>query len=137
MKKKIHPIWYLVIGIVLLVVPIAVYLAFLIPAMKEEYIVLMASGGAIGGTGMLGTQLISEKTKTGAIFKTASKSFTLLVVVTLVQEFVNQLLGLAAVAIVSFILFLIFRSKYKDERRKREDGELAEKVAKSIVEVTK
>lgn len=137
MKKKMNPIWYLVIGIVLLIVPVAVYLGFLIPMMKEEYIALMASGGAMGGAGMLGSQLITEKTKMGSIFKTATKSFTLLVVVTLVQEFINQLLGLAAVAIISFILFLIFKGLYKDGRRKREDAELAGKVAESIVKAVK
>ena len=61
MKK--HPNWYLVIAIAVLVVPTAVYLAFLIPKLTEEYNVLMASGGVIGGAGYYGAQKIPEKIK--------------------------------------------------------------------------
>lgn len=134
---KEHPILYLILGLILFIVPIAIYLGFLIPAMKDEYIALMASGGALGGAGMLGSTFISDKTRTGSIFKTASKSFTLLVVVTLVQEFLNQLLGLAAVGIVGMILFLILKGKYKDAKRRKEDTELATKVAGSVAQAIK
>lgn len=136
-KKGMNPIWWLIIGIAILIIPSGIYLGFLIPAMKDEYIVLMASGGAIGGAGMFGTQMIPEKVKYGALFKTASKSFTMLVVITLVQEFIYQLLGLAAVLIVSYIIFMIMRGLYKDGKQKRQNLLLAKEVARSIAETSK
>lgn len=136
-KYKLKPIWYLIIGIIFLVVPTAVYLGFLIPSMKEEYIILMSSGGVLGGVGMLGTSMIPEQTKFGIIYKTASKSFTLLVVVTLVQEFIMQIIGLVAVFILSYIVFLIFKEVWKNARRAKENAELAEEVARSINDIAK
>lgn len=129
-KRKISPVWFLVIAIALLIIPAAVYLAFLIPRLKDEYIVLISSGGVIGGAGLFGASMIPEKTKMGALFKTASKSFTLLVVITLVQDFIKQLIGLAAVLTVSYILFIIFKELWKNARRKRENTELAEEIAR-------
>lgn len=136
-KKSNRYIWYLIIGIILLIVPTAVYLGFLIPAMKDEYIVLMSSAGAIGGSGMLGTHMIPEKTKYGFLFKTASKSFTLLVVITLVQSFIKELIGLAVVMILSYIVFIIMRGLYKDGKQRKQSAELAEEVARSVVEASK
>lgn len=137
MKKKMNPVWYLVIGIAVLIIPSAIYLGFLIPKMSERYIILLSSGGAIGGAGAAGVAMISDKMKYGFLLKTASKSFTLLVVITLVQEFINQLIGLAIVAIVSFIIFLVMKGKWKDGKRRKENGELAEEVARSITQTAK
>ena len=128
MKKTINPVWFLVIGIIVLIVPTAIYLGFLIPEMKEEYIILMTSGGAIGGAGLFGTSMIPDRTKYGVLFKTASKSFTLLVVITLVQDFIQELIGLAAVMIVSYIVFLIMRGLWRDGRQARQTVQLAKEL---------
>lgn len=131
-KKKMKPVGFLIIAIILLIVPTAIYVGFLIPKLKEEYAILMASGGVIGGGGMFGASMIPDKTKWGALFKTASKSFTLLVVVTLVRDFMTQLIGLAAVFTVSYILFLIFKELWKDARRAKQDTHLAEEIARNL-----
>lgn len=136
MEKKIHPVWFLVIGIILLIAPTAIYLGFLIPAMKEEYIILMSSGGAIGGAGLFGTSMIPEKARYGVLFKTASKSFTLLVVITLVQEFIKELIGLAAVMVVSYIIFLIMRGLYRDGKQARANTKLAKEVARGTLKAS-
>ena len=136
-KKKMNPIWFLVIGIFFLIVPAAIYLGFLIPQMSEEYSVLMASGGAVGGAGLFGTEMISEKVKYGALFKTASKSFTLLVVLTLVQDFMNQILGLIAVLIVSYIIFVIMKGLWRDGKQRKQNKQLAADIAQSIASSTK
>ena len=130
-KKKMHPAWWLVIGICFLVIPGTVYLFFLVPQLKEEYLILMSSGGVVGGAGMFGTAMIPERIKFGALFRTASKSFTLLVVVTLVREFISQIIGFAAVVMVSSILFLIFKELWKSGRRAKENVQLAEEIARS------
>lgn len=130
--KKIKPVWYLVIGIAFLLIPTAIYLGFLIPKMEEEYIILMSSGGCIGGAGMFGTSMIPDKTKYGALYKTASKSFTALVVIALVQKFVGQLIGLLAVFTASYIIFRIFKELWKNGKRAQENRELAEEVARSV-----
>lgn len=135
-KKKMNPIWFLIIGIIILIVPSAVYLGFLIPAMKNEYMILMASGGAVGGAGMFGTAMIPDKVKYGALFKTASKSFTMLVVITLVQSFIKELIGLAVVFIVCYIIYRVFKELWKDGKRKREEQRLAESVAQSVIKAT-
>ena len=135
-KRKIKPIWYLIIGIAFLIIPTAIYLGFLIPRMQEEYIILMSSGGVIGSAGMFGTAMIPDKTKYGTLYKTASKSFTLLVVITLVQEFIKQLIGLAAVIVVSYIIFVVFKELWKHGRRAQENRELAKEVAESVINPT-
>lgn len=136
-KRKMHPVWFLIIAIIFLIVPGVIYLAFLVPRLKNEYIILMTSGGVIGGGGMFGASLIPDKTRWGALFKTASRSFTLLVVVTLVREFIGQLLGLAVVLIVSYILFIIFRELWRNGKRARENADLAGEIARNIAENTK
>lgn len=135
-KKGINPIWFLILGIAILVIPTVTYLCFLIPKMTDEYIVLMSSGGVIAGGGMFGASMIPDKTKFGALYKTASKSFTLLVVITLVKDFVKPLIGLAAVFIVSFIIFKIMMELWKDGKHKRENQELAAEVARSVTQAT-
>lgn len=134
--KRMNPRWYLVIGIAVLIIPTAIYLGFLIPQMKEEYIILLSSGGVVGSAGMFGTGMIPDKTKYGALYKTASKSFTLLVVITLVREFISQLIGLAAVFVVSYIIFLILKERWKNGKRLKENSELAEEVARVVIETS-
>ena len=136
-KKPFNPIWYMVIAFVILIVPAAVYIGFLIPQMKEEYIILMSSGGAIGGAGMFGASMIPEKVKYGGLFKTAARSFTLLVVTTLIKDFMSQILGLIAVIIVCVLIFMFLRGVYKDAKQNRANKQLAEEIARGITESTK
>ena len=136
-KKEMNPVWFLVIGIVVLIVPTAVYLGFLIPQLKEEYIILMSSGGVIAGGGMYGAEMIPEKVKYSSLYKTSARSFTLLTVITLVQDFIPQLIGLAIVLVVSYIIFMMMRSLYKDGKQARADKRLAKEVARGITEAVK
>ena len=133
MKK--NPIWFLIIGIIILIVPTVVYLIFLIPQMKEEYIVLMSSGGAITGSGLSAANLIPEKMKSSKLLKLSAKSFTLLTALTLVQEFLMQIIGLIAVFIISFIIFSIFKGAYINARRRKENTELAKEVARTVTKI--
>lgn len=137
MKKTMNPVWYLVIGITLLIVPTAIYLGFLIPKMTAEYNVLMASGGAIGSAGLFGANMIPETAKFGTLYKTASKSMTLLVVITLVQNFIGRLIGLAVVVVVSYILFLIFKGLWKDGRQRKQNADIAKEIARGITQTAK
>lgn len=136
-KKGMNPIWWLIMGICFLIIPTAIYLGFLIPQMKEEYIVLMSSGGAIGSAGLFGANMIPEKAKFGTLYKTASKAMTLLVVITLIQDFIGQLLGLAAVFIVSYIIFIIMRGLWKDGKQARANLLLAKEVSRGTAEALK
>ena len=58
---KNHPVFYLIIGVFVLIVPTTIYLCFLVPKLSEAYNVLMASAGVIGGAGMYGASKIPEK----------------------------------------------------------------------------
>ena len=135
MKK--HPILYLIIGIIILIVPTAIYLCFLIPAMSETYNVLMASGGVIGGAGFYGASRIPKEIKYSGLFKLAANSFTILTIITLVQEFALQLIGLVAVFIISFIAFIILKGAWKNGRQRLKDEHLATEVARNIVKTIK
>lgn len=135
MKK--HPIWYLIIGIIILIVPTAIYLVFLIPAMSETYNVLMASGGIIGGAGFYGASRIPNEIKYSFLFKLSANSFTTLVVITVVHKFAIQLVGLVAVFIVSFIIFTILKGAWKDGRQRLRDERLATEVARNVAKTLK
>lgn len=135
MKK--HPIWYLIIGIFILVVPTVIYLCILVPQLSEEYNTLMASGGIIGGAGFYGTFKIPEKVKYSGLFKTASTTFTILIVTLLVEKFIIKLIGLVAVFVVCFITYKILKEVWKNARRRKEKSEFANEVARSIVENSK
>lgn len=135
MKK--HPIWYLIIGIVILIVPTAIYLVFLIPSLSAEYNVLMASGGVIGGAGFYGTSRIPSEVKYSGLFKLASTSFTIFTIITLVQEFIMELIGLAVTFVVSFIIFKILKGAWKNGRERLKNERLAEEVARNVIETTK
>lgn len=135
MKK--HPIWYLIIGIFILIVPATIYLFFLVPRLTEEYKILMASAGIIGGGGMYGAELIPEKMKFASMYKLAGKAFTLLTVTTIVEKFIIQLVGLVATIVVSYIVFYVLKEVWKNARRKLENEQLASKIARSIDEASK
>ena len=135
MKK--HPILYLIIGIIILIVPTVIYLCFLIPEMSETYNVLMASGGIIGGAGFYGANRIPKDIKFSGLFKLAANSFTILTIITLVQEFALQLVGLVAVFVVSFIAFIILKGAWKNGRQRLKDERLATEVARNIVKTIK
>ena len=135
MKK--HPIWYLIIGIIVLIVPTGTYLGFLIPSMSETYNVLMASGGVVGGAGFYGASRIPKEIKYSGLFKLAANSFTTLAIITLVQEFALQLIGLVAVFIISFIIFIILKEAWKNGKQRLKDERLAAEVARNVTETLK
>lgn len=134
MKK--HPIWYLIIGITILIIPTLIYLCFLIPRMSEEYNILMVSGGIISGGGLCGTNSIPDKIKFSGIYKLAGTSFTLLTVVTLVHKFIMQIVGLVGTFIACFIIFLFFKGAWKNARRRNETERIATEIAQNVNKVS-
>ena len=135
MKK--HPIWYLIIGIFILIVPTVIYLCILVPQLSEEYNTLMASGGIIGGAGFYGTFKIPEKVKYSGLLKTASTTFTILIITLLVEKFIVKLIGLVVVFVVCFIIYKILKEVWKNARRRKEKSEFANEIARNIVETSK
>ena len=131
---KNHPIFYLMIGIFVLIVPTLIYLCFLVPKLSEAYNVLMASAGVVGGAGMYGASKIPEKIKSGSIFKLAANSFSIFVVVTLVQQFIWEIMGLVAVFIVCFIIFKIMVEAWRNARTRKQARETATEVARAITQ---
>lgn len=127
--KKMHPVWWVVIGVFILVVPTLIYLCFLVPTLSEEYNVLMASGGVIGGAGYFGASLITDKVKYGSLYKTAANAFSTLAVVTLVQDFIAELVGLVATFVVCYVIFKLCIEAWKSGTRKREAEYLATQIA--------
>lgn len=134
MKKKY--IWILVAAITVLIVPTVIYLCFLIPQMKEEYIVLMSSSGVIGGGGLYGASAIPDKVKYSGLFKMSARAFTLLTVTTLVEKFILQLVGLVATIVVSYVIYKILMEVYRDRKQARQNYDLASKIARSIGEAS-
>lgn len=134
MKKRY--IWFLVIGIIILIVPTGVYLGFLIPKLKEEYIVLMASGGVVGGGGYYGVSQIPDKVKYSGLFKLSAKAFTLLTIATLVEQFLGEIIGLIIVAVISYIVFKVLLEVYRERRQEYRNAELAKEVARSVNEAS-
>lgn len=135
MKKR--PVFYLVFGIIILLVPTAIYLVFLVPKLTQEYNILMASGGVIGGFGFYGASKIPEKLKYSGLFKTSANAFTAFTVITIVQKFIMQLIGLCATFLISFIIFKILMEAYKNAKQRIRDSELAKEIARNIAETTK
>lgn len=135
MKKKY--IWFLVSAIFFLVVPTVIYLFFLIPKLKDEYIMLMSSGGVIGGAGMYAANAIPDKIKFSGLFKTSARSFTLLIVTVLVEKFINELIGLAVTIILSYIAYKILMEVYHDRKHSQQSTELAQEIARNIDATTK
>lgn len=135
MKKRY--IWFLVIGIIILIVPTGVYLGFLIPKLKEEYIILMASGGVVGGGGYYGVSQIPDKVKYSGLFKLSAKAFTLLTIATLVEQFLGEIIGLIIVAVISYIVFKVLLEVYRERRQEYRNAKLAKEVARSVNEASK
>ena len=135
MKK--HPIWYLVIGISILIIPTLIYLIFLIPKMSVEYNILMASGGIIGGAGFYASSVIPAGIKNKSLYKLASNSFTIMCVITLVNKFIMQLIGLVSTFILSFIIYKILKELWKNARREKERREFADEIARNVAQITK
>ena len=135
MKKKY--IWLLVSAIFVLVVPTVVYLFFLIPKLEDEYIMLMSSGGVIGGAGMYAANAIPDKVRFSSLFKTSARSFTILTVTILVEKFINELIGLAVTIILSYIAYKILMEVYHDRKRSQQSTELAQEIARNIDATTK
>ena len=135
MKK--HPIFYLILGVIILLVPTAIYLVFLVPKLTQEYNILMASGGVIGGFGLYGASKIPEKLKYSSLFKTSANAFTVFTIITIVQKFIMQLIGLCATFLISFIIFKILMEAYKNAKQRIRDSELAKEIARNIAETTK
>ena len=134
MKKRY--IWILVSAIAVLIVPTVIYLCFLIPQMKEEYIVLMSSGGVIAGGGLYGASAIPEKVKYSGLFKMSARAFTLLTVTTLVEKFILQLIGLVATIVVSYVVYKILLEVYRGRKQARQNDDLASKIARSLDETS-
>lgn len=135
MKKKY--IWYLVIGIIVLIAPTVTYLCFLVPRLTERYNVLMSSAGVLGSFGYISATKIPDKFKYSGLFKTSANAFTTMVVIMLIQEFIKELVVLAIIMFVSFIVFSILKEVYKDGKRKVENRELAGEIARSVNENAK
>ena len=135
MKKKY--IWFLVSAIFVLVVPTVVYLFFLIPKLEDEYIMLMSSGGVIGGAGTYAANAIPDKVRFSSLFKTSARSFTILTVTILVEKFINELIGLAVTIILSYIAYKILMEVYRDRKRSQQSTELAQEIARNIDATTK
>lgn len=135
MKK--HPFWYLIIGIIILVVPTTIYLIFLIPKMTDECRILTTSAFVIGSGGLYGSNLIPEKLVFSKIYKLACRSYTLLATITIIEKFVKELIFLLALIITSFIIFYIFKELWKNARRKIHDEQFANQIARSFNETSK
>lgn len=135
MKK--HPFLIRLLGLTILIVPTLIYLCFLIPALSEEYTVLMSSSGIIGGAGFLGSSKIPVDTKNSSLLKLASNAFTTLVMITLVQEFIMELVFLAVTFITSFIIYKLFEEMYQDAKRRKENEQLSTSISQNIIKTTK
>lgn len=130
MKK--YPILYLIIGIAFLIIPTLLYLIWLVPRLSDAYNTLLASGGIIGGAGFYGASKIPEKLNNSSLYKLAANSFTVLTVITLVQQFISELIVLAIIFIVSFIIFKIFGVLYKNGREIKRNEKLSEAISQNI-----
>lgn len=130
MKNKYN--YYLVFGIIILIVPTFIYLYILVPQLKEEYTSLLASGGIIGAGGYSGGYLIPAGTKRASLLKLTTNIFTTLIISMVVQEFINEIFFLVVTFVVSFIIFLILKSVYKEKKEIARDERLAKTIKESI-----
>lgn len=127
-----HPIFYLLLGIFILLVPTIIYLIFLVPRLTEEYNILMASGGVIGGFGLYGASKIPEKLKYSGLFKLATNSFTIMTVTVIVEKFIINIIGCIATFVVSYIIFKVLVEVYRNAKQRKSNSELATEIARSI-----
>lgn len=128
-----NPIIVLIIAFIILTVPITIYLCFLIPQLSEEYNILMASGGIVGGAGYYGASKIPANMKNAGIFKLASNAFTTMIIIVLVEKFIIQIIGAVAVFLVSLIIYKILKGVYKNAKRRKENAELSAEITRNIV----
>lgn len=127
-----HPIWYLIIGIFILIVPTVIALCIVVPQMQERYTVLMASGGVITGSGLFGASKIPDKVKYSGMYKLSANAFSIMTGILLVQEFIIEILMIATIFIASFIIYRILKEAWKDGKRKLEIDELAGKISQGV-----
>lgn len=135
MKK--YPVLYLILGITILIVPALLYLIWLVPKLSSAYNALLASGGIIGGAGFFGASKIPEKLNNSSLYKLAANSFTIFTVLTLVQEFIKEIILLCCIFVISFIIFKLLLGAWKNARRRKENRELAEEIARTAVKIIK
>lgn len=132
MKKK-----YILIAIIayfVLIVPTVIYLCWLIPRLTAEYNTMLASGGMIGGAAFYGASKIPDTIKFSGLFKTASRSYTLLIISILVKEFYIECVALFAIIISCYIVFKILKGMYYDRKRQFENKQLAREISSSLNE---
>lgn len=132
MKKKY--IWIAIIAYIVLIVPPIIYLCWLIPNLTEEYNTMLASGGVIGGAAFYGASKIPDTVKFSGLFKTASRSYTLLIISILVKEFYIQCVALVAIIISCYIVFKILKGIYYDRKREFENKQFAKEISSSLNE---
>ena len=132
-----HPLWWAIIAWSVLIIPTLIYLIILVPKLSEEYNVLMASGGVIGGAGLYGAEKITDKLKFSGMYKLAARSFTIMTVITIVEKFIIELIGLVAVFIISYITFKVLMEVYRNATRRKECKDLRNEVASILVESSK
>lgn len=135
MKKR--PYLFIVIGVLFFIIPPTIYLCFLIPQLSERYNALMSSAGILAAGGMYGSEKIPENFKFSGLFKLSSKSFTILTVIVIVEEFIIKLVGLAAVIIIGYIIYRICMEGYKNAREQINNSKLATEIARNINKNTK
>jgi len=136
-SKKQHPVIYLIIAIFILIVPTIIYLIILVPKLTDEYNTLMASGGIIGGAGVYGANKIPDSLKFSKLYKLSANSFSMMIVVLLVEKFIVQLIGLAATIVLSYVIYKILLEVYRNARTRKQNTELAETIAANIVASSK
>lgn len=135
MKK--HPFIILILAISVLVLPTLIYLIILVPQLSDEYNTLMASGGIIGSVGVYGTSKIPDKWKYGGLFKTASNSFTILIVSLIVEKFIVKIAFLFATIVVSFIIYKILMEVWRNAKQSKSNRELANEISRNLNENSK
>lgn len=132
-----HPIWFLIIGIFILIIPTVVALCIVIPQMQERYVILMSSGGIITGSGMFGASKIPDKVKYSGLYKLSANAFSLMTGILLVKEFIIEILMIATIFIASFIIYKVLKEAWKDGKRKLEIDELAGKISQGVNQSSK
>lgn len=135
MKKRY--IWIAIIAYIVLIVPTVIYLCWLIPNLTAEYNTMLASGGMIGGAAFYGASKIPDTVKFSGLFKTASRSYTLLIISILVKEFYIECVALFAIIISCYIVFKILKGIYYDRKRRFENKQLAREISSSLNERSK
>ncbi len=135
MKKRY--IWIAVIAYLVLIAPTTIYLCWLVPNLTAEYNTMLASGGILGGSAFYGASKIPDTVKFSGLFKTASKSYTLLIISILIKDFYIECVGLLAIIVTCYIVFKILKGIYYDRKRQFENKQLAREISSSLNERSK